>query len=114
MIVDGDGQDLKAVMRNLEGCMVGGKIVQGKGLSRQSSFASGAADDTAHVQLQHGRPGALTRGDSQSSLGLSSLGVEDVEEDEDQSSDPRKWLRVVGAFDQPRLTYNVGKKHFDR
>jgi DNA polymerase epsilon subunit 2 len=30
------------------------------------------------------------------------------------SSDPRSHLNVVHARDQPRLVYNVGKKHFDR
>ena len=55
----------------------------------------------------------LGREDSQSSLGMSNLDVED-EEDDEGLRDPRKWLKVVNAFEQPRLVYNVGKKHFDR
>ena len=59
------------------------------------------------------RPGVLGREDSQSSLGFSTLDVEEEEEDEGLK-DPRKWLKVIDAFEQPRLAYNVGKKHFDR
>ncbi|EPE10648.1 dna polymerase epsilon subunit b [Ophiostoma piceae UAMH 11346] len=59
----------------------------------------------------------LTREDSQASMGMSGLEVEDNgEEDEDSEGllDPRRWLKVVGAFDQPRMVYNVQKKHFER
>jgi len=38
-----------------------------------------------------------------------------VDEDEDEGErECRKWLKVVDAFEQPRLVYNVGKKHFDK
>ena len=59
----------------------------------------------------------LAREDSQASIGMSGLEVEDSGgEDEDSEGllDPRRWLKVVGAFDQPRMVYNVQKKHFER
>jgi DNA polymerase epsilon subunit 2 len=28
--------------------------------------------------------------------------------------DPRDWLKIVGAFEQPRMIYNSTQKHFDK
>jgi len=55
----------------------------------------------------------LRRDDSQTSIGLSALEV-DEEHDEDGPNDSRKWLKVVGAYEQPRMLYNLGKKHFEK
>lgn len=63
-----------------------------------------------------GKP-LLTREDSQASMGMSGLDMEDDGEedgDDDGLLDPRRWLKVVGAYDQPRMVYNVAKKHFER
>jgi len=107
VIVPGEGEELKNILRNIEGLMSGGKISQQSGLSRQNSFAFGAPDgDTATLD---GRPGGLGR---EESFGMSGLGVGDDEET-NEIKDPRRWLKVVGAFDQPRLTYNVTQKHFE-
>ncbi|KAL0255045.1 DNA-directed DNA polymerase epsilon, subunit B [Diplodia seriata] len=51
--------------------------------------------------------------EKQDSFGMSSLNVADDEED-DGSKDPRDWMKVIGGFDQPKMVYNVAKKHFDR
>ncbi len=113
--MDGEGNDLKDVLKNLEGSMSGGRIVSSRELSRQNSLVLGSSHtgEVSHTRLGL-RPNALLgREDSQSSLGMSSLEVEDEDEDEGLR-DPRKWLRVIDAFEQPRLVYNVGKKHFDR
>ena len=106
VIVPGEGEELKNILRNIEGSMSGGKISHG-GISRQSSFAFGAGD--ADIVGSETRPGGLTREDS---LGMSALGVND-EEETGSTEDPRRWLKIVGAFDQPRLTYNVTQKHFE-
>lgn len=113
VIVDGDGEDLKLILRNLEGCMCGGKITQKNGPSRQGSFAFGAQGNDEGVNRLEERPGLLGREDSQSSLGISGLEVAEIE-DEDHPKDPRRWLTVIGAFEQPRLIYNVGQKHFEK
>ncbi len=114
VIVEGDGSDLKEIMKNLEGSMSGGRIVTGRELSRQNSLVLGSSQNGEVSQTRLGlRPSALGREESQSSLGMSSLEVEEEEEDGGHR-DPRKWLKVVDAFEQPRLVYNVGKKHFDR
>jgi len=114
VIVDGDGNDLKDIMKNLEGSMSGGRIVISRELSRQNSLVLGSSQngEVSHTRLGI-RPGVLGREDSQSSLGMSTLDVED-EEDENDLRNPRKWLKVINAFEQPRLMYNVAKKHFDR
>ncbi|KAL2073323.1 hypothetical protein VTL71DRAFT_10647 [Oculimacula yallundae] len=114
VIVDGEGAELKDILKNLEGSMVGGRIVAARELSRQNSLVLGSSQngEVSHTRLGL-RPSLLGREDSQSSLGMSNLDVED-EEDDEGLRDPRKWLKVVDAFEQPRLIYNVGKKHFDR
>jgi DNA polymerase epsilon subunit 2 len=112
--VEGDGSDLKDILKNLEGSMIGGRIVANRELSRQNSLVLGSSQHGETSHTRHGlRPDILGRQDSLSSLGMSSLDVEDDEED-DGLRDPRKWLKVIDAFEQPRLVYNVGKKHFDR
>lgn len=42
------------------------------------------------------------------------LSVGTEEEESDEPEDPRKWLKVIDAFEQPSLIYNVVNKHFDR
>ncbi|APA11733.1 hypothetical protein SS1G_05217 [Sclerotinia sclerotiorum 1980 UF-70] len=114
VIVDGEGTELKEILKALEGNMSGGRIVVGRELSRQNSLVLGSSQhgEVSHTRLGL-RPGNIQREESQSSLGMSMLEVDD-EEDEDGLRDPRRWLKVIDAFEQPRLIYNVAKKHFDR
>ena len=114
VIVEGEGNDLKDILKNLEGSMSGGRIVVTRVLSRHNSLVLGSSQngEVSHTRLGI-RPNVLGREDSQSSLGMSALDVED-EEEEEGLGDPREWLKVIDAFEQPRLVYNVGKKHFDR
>lgn len=107
-----NGDKLKTVLKTLEGSMSGGKIGtprSGNSLSRQTSFAFG--NDSA-VDLSS-RPALERQG---SSFGISALRVESpaAEEEADTSKDPRTWLKVISAFEQPRLTYDLGKKHYLR
>jgi DNA polymerase epsilon subunit 2 len=114
VIVNGEGSELKDILKNLEGSMSGGRIVAAREPSRQNSLVLGSLQngEVSHTRLGL-RPGVLGREDSQSSLGLSNLDVEE-EDDDEGLEDPRKWLKVIDAFEQPRLMYNVGKKHFDK
>lgn len=105
MIVEGDNETLRGILKTLEGSMLGGRIVQGSNLSRQSSFNFGP-----DVNAQTTRPTL----DSNTSFGMSSLQVEDEDEEEDSLKDPREWLKVVSAFDHPKLLYNVTQKHFEK
>ncbi|OBR07433.1 DNA polymerase alpha/epsilon subunit B [Colletotrichum higginsianum IMI 349063] len=117
VIVDGASPELKDILKTLEGNMSGGKIVTGaRGLSRQNSLLNEPGKDADMSNTRLGlRPAqsSLVREDSQQSFGMSSLGVEE-EDDEDNVRDPRKWLNIIDAYDQPRFSYNVAKKHFER
>lgn len=109
LIVDGDGGELKDVLRTIEVTMSGGKVRQQSGYSRQASFTFGHEDVSGEVVGAREKPGTLERHDS---LGLSTLNVDDSDEN-GETRDPRQWLKVIGAFDQPRLTYNVNQKRFE-
>lgn len=103
--MEGENETLKSILKTLEGSMSGGRIVQGSTLGRQSSFNFGS-DAT----------GQSSRGtlDNNSSFGISSLEVEDKDDEEDMLKDPREWMKVVGAFEQPKLIYNATQKHFEK
>lgn len=105
-----DGLLMKNILKTLEGCMAGGKIIPAKtGLNRQSSFAFVPSDGTCPIE-DRSRPTLQHQG---SSFGLSGLQVEE-EEDDLETLNPRSWLKVVNAYDQPRLMYDLTKKHFDK
>ncbi|KAH0024046.1 hypothetical protein KCU78_g5218, partial [Aureobasidium melanogenum] len=100
-LIVNDGSLLKNILKTIESLMTGGKVTQTKSnLTRQSSFAfAGESQD-------------LSR---RSSLVDASFQSQDVGEDDDaDTQDPRAWIKVVSASDQPRLSYNLHKKHFEK
>lgn len=110
-----DGEKLKTILRTLEGSMSSGRVGtprSGNSLnpSRQNSFAFG--NDSA-VDLVGDRPELERQG---SSYGISGLRVQSPasgpEEEDHGNSEPRKWLKVISAFEQPRFTFDMDKKHF--
>jgi DNA polymerase epsilon subunit 2 len=109
VIVEGDGDTLKTILKTIEGSISGGRIVHGSSLGRQASF-----NFNGNAPLQN--LGSLMRPplETESSFGMSSLEVEDKDEEEELLKDPREWIKVIGAYDQPKLEYNVSKKHFDK
>ena len=114
--MEGTSVELKDILKTLEGNMSGGKIMSGpRGLSRQKSLILEPTDDADLSKTRLGlRPTTtLTRDDSQTSFGMSSVGFDEEPEDE-TLQDVRGWLKVINAFDQPRFTYNVAKKHFEK
>lgn len=116
VIVDGASPELKEILKALEGNMSGGRINPGaRGVSRQNSLlmeAQQKEDDISNARLGLRPTAALLREESNTSFGISAL---EMEESEDESiKDPRRWLKVINAYDQPRFVYNVGKKHFER
>ncbi|KAI1380619.1 DNA polymerase alpha/epsilon subunit B-domain-containing protein [Hypoxylon crocopeplum] len=117
VIVDGASNELKDILKTLEGNMSGGRITTGRELSRQNSLVldSGQEADMTNTRLGLRPNKALTRGESNTSFGMSRLGVEEVEADNDEGlNHPRKWLKVISAYDQPRMLYNVARKHFEK
>jgi len=110
VIVPGEGDELKNILRTIEDSMSGGKVSSRSALSRSSSSVPALSDkDAAASEIT---TNGLGREDSQASLGMSSLDPED-DGNASEDKDPRKWVKIVGAFEQPRLTYNVSQKHFE-
>ena len=110
VIVPGEGDDLKTILRNIEVSMSGGRIVSQGKLSRSSSLdLTGSERNAATSEVS---PRGLGREDSQKSLRISSLDIGD-NENSSNGQDPRQWLDIIGAFQQPRLTYNVNQRHFE-
>ena len=106
LIVPGEGEDLKTILCNIESSMAGGRLMHKEGLSRHASFAAPEEGSKVLPQYLPERPGLLNKEDS---LGLTTLELNDNED----LTDPRKWLQIVNAFEQPQLVYNVIQKHFD-
>ncbi|KAG6119529.1 hypothetical protein E4U14_005253 [Claviceps sp. LM454 group G7] len=118
IIVEGTSQEMRDILKTMEGNMSGGRIVgPGKGLPRGDSMLEVNNADTLNTRLGL-RPTGPPREDSNASFGMSGLNVgehaQDQGHDDEKTNDPRAWLTVINAFEQPRLLYNVGKKHFER
>ncbi|ERF70221.1 hypothetical protein EPUS_00409 [Endocarpon pusillum Z07020] len=111
ILADTPDKKLVDTLRQLELCMSGGRLDAGR-LSRSNSGLGGNVLDS--------RAALLSREDSQISLGLSGLEVEDdlpmnISGDEKPSTkqDARPYLKVISAFTQPRLTYSTTKKSLE-
>lgn len=98
IVEEGKGASLKSILQTLEGSMSGGRVVAGKGNAQDGSAK------TLSAGLDNGRADA----------GMDSGRPEDSEDhDSNLSLHPRYWLKVIDAFNLPRLTYNVDKKYFE-
>lgn len=117
MIVSGEGEDLKTILHNVENSLSEGKSAPQNVLNRQGSFVFGAQSLHDGSSTPGEVPAVLSREHSQSSLRLSTLEVDDDDDENEnensQTRDPRRWVKVVGAFEQPRLMYNWTQKHFE-
>ncbi|KAF4438841.1 DNA polymerase epsilon subunit 2 [Fusarium acutatum] len=113
VIVEGSSKELQEILKTLEGNMSGGRITgPTRGLPRGDSMLDLKDNETLNTRLGL-RPAEIRREDSNTSFGMSGLGV-DEEQEESETSDPRAWLKIIDAYDQPRFIYNVGKKHFEK
>ncbi|KAF4948470.1 hypothetical protein FSARC_13746 [Fusarium sarcochroum] len=113
VIVEGSSKELQEILKTLEGNMSGGRITgPTRGLPRGDSMLDLKDNNALNTRLGL-RPAEITREDSNTSFGMSGLGMEE-EQEEMETNDPRAWLKIVNAYEQPRFVYNVGKKHFER
>ncbi|KAJ5213146.1 hypothetical protein N7449_000315 [Penicillium cf. viridicatum] len=95
IVEEGKGASLNTILQTLEGSMSGGRVVVGKTTSQGGSVkASTLGVDDGRVETA----GGTSKQD---------------EDDTQLSLHPRHWLKVIDAFDLPRLTYNVDKKYFE-
>ena len=110
VLVLGEGEDLKSILRTLATVMDDGRLrVQSAG-SHQEKFrfsAQESGDEDTSEKTERGD--RLSRYDP---IGISKLDLDD-DEDPGRSNDPRRWLKIVNAFEHPRLSYNVNHKHFE-
>ena len=112
LIIDGNGDEWRNILCNVEGSMSGGKLVGSHGLVGRGSFLFDTAGIDEPSALGVKGPVDTRQQDSQSSLGLSALDVGD-ENVEEKSSEPRRWLKALDAHEQPRLLYNATQKQFE-
>ena len=115
VMVEGASKELQDILKTLEGNMSGGKVMgPTRALPRgDSMLEEPGGSDVANTRLGI-RPAGPPREDSNASFGISGLGVQEDAADEDAASDPRAWVKIIDAYEQPRLLYNVNKKHFER
>ncbi|KAH9819782.1 DNA polymerase epsilon subunit B [Teratosphaeria destructans] len=83
-----DGPRLKGILKTVEGSMSGGRIGAAKGgskLSRENSFAFGNEN---------------------------TIDLKETDEHNEATKEPGAWLKVHSAYEQPRFTFDIDKKHF--
>jgi DNA polymerase epsilon subunit 2 len=103
IVEEGKGASLKTILQTIEGNMSGGRVIVGKAAPTDDFSPRIVSRDGDRMQLN------LVR--ISSSAGAT---LEDREEGEsDLPSHPRSWIKVVDAFDIPRLTYNPDRKYFE-
>ncbi|KAJ4021970.1 DNA-directed DNA polymerase epsilon, subunit B [Fusarium irregulare] len=113
VMVEGSSKEMQEILKTLEGNMSGGRITGPvRGLPRGDSMLDFKDNDALNTRLGL-RPAEVRREDSNSSFGMSGLGV-DEEQEETETNDPRAWLKIINAYEQPRFFYNVAKKHFEK
>ncbi|KAJ5291144.1 hypothetical protein N7478_000395 [Penicillium angulare] len=101
IVEEGKGASLQSILQTIEGSMSGGRVAAGKINPHDASA------NPLNVGLDTGRneTGSSTTEGTKSG---------DADGDDSKLSlHPRHWLKVIEAFDLPRLTYNVDKKYFE-
>lgn len=100
IVEEGNGASIKAILQALESNMVGGRIV-GKVSERDEASGRSQGHDNSESEVS----GFTER---------SNYSKDSFEDDEEPHlKDPRGWIAIVSAFEQPRLVYNANKKHFE-
>lgn len=102
IVEEGKGASLKAILQTLEGSMSGGRVMTGR-----------TADEKSLPILNRNGDSELGRGGLQPSSATAKATDEQEDDETELSFHPRSWIRIIGAFDLPRLTYNVDKKYFE-
>ncbi|PWY64535.1 hypothetical protein BO70DRAFT_325263 [Aspergillus heteromorphus CBS 117.55] len=104
VIVDeGKGASLRGVLQTLEGNMSGGRVVSG--MHSSANEAPSIMKTTAQGNRHPNKEPPSRVVVAQRSL--------DSMEKPDVTLHPRHWIRVIEAFDIPRIIYNADKKYFE-
>jgi len=111
LIITGEGEELKAILHHIEDSANTGLLFKRNGINRHESFAFG--DHNANNISANPEEHRIAL-DRRGNLGLSALNVDDIKDRiGNEAKDPRQWLKIVNAFDQPKLIYNINQKHFE-
>ena len=113
IVEDGPDKKLTNILKIIEPCMFGGRLDVGR-LSRSNSTTSFSRQNS--LSLPNG--GGPSREDSQTSLGFSSLDVDDntaaqKQYDLPSTTSARNYLKIISAHAQPRLAYSTTKKSLE-
>lgn len=95
---------LASILSNLESCMSGGRVRPEALEKRVKNLAISGSALGARDERTGGKRNFSNGGDM----------LDDNNGDDDiESLQTRSFIKVVSAFDQPRLVYNITKRHFD-
>ncbi|KAL4768369.1 DNA polymerase alpha/epsilon subunit B-domain-containing protein [Aspergillus nidulans var. acristatus] len=99
IIEEGRGASLKAILETLEGNMSGGRLIDSKSASKEGSTRTTSAGGMLNLQPSMSM--------------MTTIDDQESNKPDDTIIHPRYWIKVVGAFDTPRLAYNAEKKNFE-
>lgn len=97
IVEDGKPTSLKTILKALESNMSGGRIVPRNTIAQSPTTVSDSES----------RRGSQSNNDTDTHLN------EQNGSDESATSNSRNWIKIINAFEQPRLAYNTNTKHFD-
>ncbi|KAL3435699.1 DNA polymerase alpha/epsilon subunit B-domain-containing protein [Aspergillus tetrazonus] len=99
IIEEGRGASLKAILETLEGNMSGGRLIDSKSASKEGSTRTTSAGGMLSLQPSMSM--------------MTTIDDQESNKPDDTVIPPRHWIKVIGAFDTPRLAYNAEKKNFE-
>ncbi|KAG8532613.1 uncharacterized protein KY384_002490 [Bacidia gigantensis] len=106
VLVPGEGSELNGILNGIQSAA--GKLPNN--LSRRgfpASRMSASLEDLSSTATN------LPKREHLENMSESTTSGDRNEEPSNEASDPRRWLKVINAFEQPRLSYNPEKKHFE-
>lgn len=109
IIVSDDGDALKIALRHTEDFMDGNKVHNHTGPEQDANRTLDRQNIVRATTTRLPEPGGADGRDAY----ISSDANIEVSRGSNHSTGPDKWFKVIGAFDQPRLNYDITKKHFD-
>ena len=113
VIIKGEGDELRHILRHIEASVAGGKSPSQMAPTGSRMLPDGVAGVKRQTTSLEVISKEMDREESQKSLEVFYLDIDNHSESSNEARDPRQWARVIGAFDQPRLMYNVQQKHFE-
>ncbi|PGH19074.1 hypothetical protein AJ79_00108 [Helicocarpus griseus UAMH5409] len=96
---------LKSILKALEGNMSGGRVIVRDTAKDARGRALISENEVGDGEL--GKAGSASKGRPDSNEDGLNIG------EESGLNDTRRWIKVVGAFEQHRPVYNVNKRNFD-